>query len=171
MKNMYFYRRKDKQRSDCDVELYGKVIKRDSFFGGLRKHSIFMYFYRDKECTDLFGYSITRLMQSSVVKFENGPLAYVDVVDNGVRKVEIVGKKYFKYLSFLLILIMTSCSDINNNPEIKATNSFRRVSKVYNQGLKVDTIEIHGNKHEMIVSGNSRGNIYSHSPECWCIKK
>ena len=37
--------------------------------------------------------------------------------------------------------------------------------------MDIDTVTIHGLKHEFIYSYGRRESGITHSPECWCLKK
>ena len=60
--------------------------------------------------------------------------------------------------------IYSVCSDVN--PDIQVSNGIQ---------YRVDTLSIHGVKHEFVISGNIRyinmGKAHlTHSPECPCLK-
>ena len=63
-------------------------------------------------------------------------------------------------LLFCSLLILSSC---RNNTSIKGR---------YGEQYWIDTLTIHGNLHEIIVSDFHRTyNGFIHSPECWCLTK
>jgi amino acid permease len=70
-----------------------------------------------------------------------------------------------KLLFLIIILIMlVSCNN-------KTKNVIQETAKWSSIPVTIDTLTIHGNKHEFIRDmGHRRGGI-CHSPECWCHQR
>ena len=67
-----------------------------------------------------------------------------------------------KLLLFSCVCLLL-CSCTNNAVEIKDRNG---------GAYWIDTLTIHGNPHEFIVSDMGCAyNGFIHSPECWCLNK
>ena len=71
-------------------------------------------------------------------------------------------KEDMKVLLFSCVFLIL-CSCTNNAVEFRGHNG-----TIY----RIDTLTIHGNRHEFIVSDyRRRFNGFIHSPECWCLNK
>lgn len=68
-----------------------------------------------------------------------------------------------KLISVIIVMtLLTSCE--NNCQKAESNNNIGR-------DIEIDTLYIHGNKHEVLFwFSNSKGGMM-HSPECWCLKE
>ncbi len=82
--------------------------------------------------------------------------------------------KHLILISTLLLLTLCGCEETNPGKEVLATPYGESVK--YKTGcLWVDTVNIHGNPHEIILrrtayNDHAVGGMM-HSPECWCLNK
>lgn len=66
-----------------------------------------------------------------------------------------------KFILFLLVVfVCIACS----------TNTEKAYSK-YSGEMYIDTVTIHGLKHEFLFNTGRDVCGIAHSPECWCLKK
>ena len=65
------------------------------------------------------------------------------------------------------VLLLLSCSFL-----ILSSCRNTAIKGRYGEPYWIDTLTIHGNLHEIIVSDFDRTyNGFIHSPECWCLTK
>jgi hypothetical protein len=70
--------------------------------------------------------------------------------------------KKITILSLVILLGFTSCKKYSDVPE---------TSGGYDTPVYIDTLTIHGVKHEFLRHRWDAGRVICHSPECWCLKK
>ncbi len=80
-------------------------------------------------------------------------------------------KLKLKYLYALAaILMLCGCEEYKPKQRVESINPDAKLGIVW-----VDTINIHGNSHEILVRdrGYAKGGVggMMHSPECWCGKE
>lgn len=76
-------------------------------------------------------------------------------------------------LVFCSVILLTGCEPKTTKQKINSTSEDNSQSITFLGTVWIDTIEIHGKKHEIIVRNSSPGSRVSvggmmHSPECWC---